>query len=176
MDTASLWIQTTSTTALFFLFRFKLIQICTAITSVCAPSIAMPPLLKDNSLPAKHYLLTSYPYLSYPDPPPPPPLQDGLLQDGLLPMQGGLLFPPPPPPWLKRPPRPPRRPPPPPPPPFPQGISQTSLFFFTRFCRGTLNLQFDRRSKKKKKDLNWDRLAILFRNLSALLSRDLVQY
>ena len=53
MDTASLWIQTTSTTALFFLFRFILIQICTAITSVCAPSIALPPLLKTTaSLPS----------------------------------------------------------------------------------------------------------------------------
>ena len=55
-----------------------------------------------------------------------------------------LLPPPLLPPWLKRPPpppprRPPRRPPPPPPPPppFPHGISQTSLFFFTRLCRGT---------------------------------------
>ena len=49
-----------------------------------------------------------------------------------------LLPPPLLPPWLKRPPR--RPPPPPPPPPPPHGISQTSLFFFTRLCRGTWKL------------------------------------
>ena len=102
-----------------------------------------------------------------------------------------VFFLPPPllPPWLKRPPSPRRPPPPPPPPPpFPHGISQTSLFFFTRLCRGTYKYKDSHLIAHSRnvgalrhmflhlfeKYLDWNRLAILFGNLAALLSGNLM--